>query len=52
MPIDEKDLVRQPLMSTATNAPGYEKEPAQSKPANVPKIGDTIIGDEKNENKG
>ena len=51
MPIDQNDVVRQPLLSTGTTAPGFKKE--TNKPQQViPQIGDTIAGDEKDENKG
>ncbi|MET3699671.1 hypothetical protein SAMN05877753_112144 [Bacillus oleivorans] len=52
MPIDEKDVVRQPLMSTGTTEPGFKTDTVHSKPVSVPKIGETVIGDEKDENKG
>lgn len=39
------DLVEQPLMSSATTAPGFEKDTKKTKLAKKPKIGETIVGE-------
>ena len=40
------DLVEQPLMSTGTTEPGFERNTKNAKLASKPKIGETIIGED------
>ena len=48
MPNQEKasDLVEQPLMSTGTTEPGFEKDREESNLVRPPKIGDVVVGDQ------
>ena len=40
------DLIEQPLMSTGTTEPGFDRETKKDKLESKPKIGETIIGDD------
>lgn len=39
------ELLEQPLMSTGTTQPGFKKETKKTKQTTIPKIGDTIVGE-------
>lgn len=41
----DQELVQQPLMSTGTTEPGFERETNKSKQLTKPKIGEAIVGD-------
>ncbi|MDQ6598460.1 hypothetical protein [Bacillus salipaludis] len=40
-----QDHIQQPLMSTGTTEPGFERDTNKSKQETKPKIGETIVGD-------
>ncbi|MED1467548.1 hypothetical protein [Bacillus salipaludis] len=40
-----QDLIQQPLMSTGTMEPGFERDSNKSKQETKPKIGETIVGE-------
>ncbi|MGG1401523.1 hypothetical protein ABE288_27425 [Bacillus salipaludis] len=40
-----QDPIQQPLMSTGTTEPGFERDSTRSKQETKPKIGETIVGD-------
>ncbi|WHY89206.1 hypothetical protein QNK12_15965 [Neobacillus cucumis] len=39
------DLIQQPLMSTGTTEPGFDRNTNKFKQETKPKIGETIVGD-------
>lgn len=41
----DEDVVQQPLMSTGTTEPGFERDPNKSKQLTKPKIGEAFVGD-------
>lgn len=53
MPNNEKvpDHVEQPLMSTGTTQPGFEKGREESNLVSPPKIGEVIVGVQGNKNR-
>ncbi len=41
-----RDPLKQPLMSTGTTEPGFDKNRNDKQKAEAPKIGETLIGDD------